>query len=448
MTYTLKDLKHLEVMADLANATPVPPSEINIKTLLASDIVREIGIDEKILSLCSKLREEGFNKQAEGLESKFLTYKSAATHLYHVHNEEGEDLVNAAHPDGDNHLVDAADGLGDVETILSRHKKIIDVVNKEPKGKLATNKLLGYVKQCNAVLQKNAFVGLPFLIWVLNHSNDFNQGIATNTDKVISALVDIIKRKEITRSSKIVTGIHDTITKLTELKQFTATYQKIVADPSTKDMEFLKKYGQFIVLTIEPSVKKLYNMMIALRKEDESSLVSQVYRAAITSDFEDVQKSILGLWKALLEMTQSIKDAKTQYLAEQQLKKHKKEVADEGFLQNYSPDEGEEGSEEAPTGNEDSAPHADATAPNANERTFSFDRNERAPSFNRETQSPVTDAVTQLTGWLNAFPESQKAQHSAWINAQIKDIKDNANNPEKLQELLKENQEYKSLWKL
>jgi hypothetical protein len=143
MTYTLKDLKHLEVMADIANATPAPPREINIKALLATDAVKEIGIDEKILSLCAKLRQEGFSKQADGLETKFLTYKSATTHLYRTHEEDGEDLIHAAHPDGDNAICDAEDGLGDVETIISEHKKIVDLVTKDPKGKLAsqTNKL-------------------------------------------------------------------------------------------------------------------------------------------------------------------------------------------------------------------------------------------------------------------------------------------------------------------
>ena len=143
MTYNLKDLKHLEVMADIANATPAPPREINIKALLATDEVREIGVDEKILSLCAKLRQEGFNKQADGLEAKFLTYKSATTHLYRTHDEDGEDLIHAAHPDGDNAICDAENGLGDVETIISEHKKIIDLVTKDPKGKLASqvNKL-------------------------------------------------------------------------------------------------------------------------------------------------------------------------------------------------------------------------------------------------------------------------------------------------------------------
>jgi len=152
MTFTLKDIKHLDVMANLVNATPVPTKEINIKELLASDTIREVGVNEKILSLCSKLRSEGFDKQAEGLESKFLAYKSAAVHLYNTHNETGEDLINAAHPDGDNAICDAADGLGTVETVLSRHKKMVDVITKEPKGKLASRSASKLIKKADVVI--------------------------------------------------------------------------------------------------------------------------------------------------------------------------------------------------------------------------------------------------------------------------------------------------------
>lgn len=152
MTLTLKDIKHLDVMADLANATPASPYEINIKELLTDDTVKEVSIDEKILSLCSKLRQEGFSKQADGLESKFLFYRSASVHIYNTHNEKGEDLVDAAHPDGDNAICDATDDLGDVETIVSEHKKLVDIINKDPKGKLATQSNNKFNKRADVVI--------------------------------------------------------------------------------------------------------------------------------------------------------------------------------------------------------------------------------------------------------------------------------------------------------
>src|SRR5258708_5619450 len=106
----------------------------------------DMSFDEVLLKLCSGLRNKGFNSHAESIEQKFLIYKSAAnTHLYQAHDEDGEDLINAAHPDGD---VNMGDGeRGDVETILSQHKKIVDVINKTPTGKLAT-----YVNQCKVAI--------------------------------------------------------------------------------------------------------------------------------------------------------------------------------------------------------------------------------------------------------------------------------------------------------
>lgn len=106
----------------------------------------ELSFDENILKLCEGLRAKGFDKHAEELENKFVSYKAAAnTHLYRVHDEDGEDQVHAAHPDGDAPTNDG--DLGDVETIVSKHKKIVDVIQKEPTGKLGA-----YVEQCKIAL--------------------------------------------------------------------------------------------------------------------------------------------------------------------------------------------------------------------------------------------------------------------------------------------------------
>src|SRR5690606_32866087 len=76
-------------------------------------------------------------KHAQDLEESIVAYKTAETHLYKVHEENGEDLLDFAHPEGDFKVGDSKDGLGDVETNLSAHKKMVDVVNKTPTGKLA-----------------------------------------------------------------------------------------------------------------------------------------------------------------------------------------------------------------------------------------------------------------------------------------------------------------------
>lgn len=99
-----------------------------------------------ILKLCSGLRHNGFGKYADEIELKFVNYKKAAASLYDTTGETGEDLVDTAHPKGSHKMEDVA-GDATFHTIVDKHLKMISVVNKEPKGKLANNKdILGAVK--------------------------------------------------------------------------------------------------------------------------------------------------------------------------------------------------------------------------------------------------------------------------------------------------------------
>ena len=91
---------------------------------------------ENIFKLCTGLRVQGFTKEATELEVKYLNYKQAQT-LYEAHTEKGEDLIEAAHPEGSHHLEDVEGDEAIFEDILDKHEKILDVVNKTPKGKLS-----------------------------------------------------------------------------------------------------------------------------------------------------------------------------------------------------------------------------------------------------------------------------------------------------------------------
>jgi exonuclease VII small subunit len=149
MVINLSDINHLSVMANLSNRQP-QPTEINVKTLLGTDTTNDPSLSENILKLCAQLRSEGFVKHANDLEDKFANYTKSATslHLYKVHKEDGEALLERAHPDGDVKICDdVSDELGTVETKLSRHKKILDIVRKEPTGKLGA-----YVEYCKVAL--------------------------------------------------------------------------------------------------------------------------------------------------------------------------------------------------------------------------------------------------------------------------------------------------------
>lgn len=108
------------------------------KTASASeDLTPSENLTENVIKLCAGLRNSGLDKFAEELESKFIAYKQA-NNLYNVTKEEGKDLIDAAHPKG-GHKMEDLDGDVVVETILERHVKMLNMVNKKPTGKLASH---------------------------------------------------------------------------------------------------------------------------------------------------------------------------------------------------------------------------------------------------------------------------------------------------------------------
>jgi len=126
----------------LAKEKNLLPSQ-TVKTASATpklDLSPSDNLTSNIMILCAGLRDSGMYKQAQELEEKFFTYKQAQT-LYETSKETGEDLVDEAHPKGSPKLegVDAGD-LAIIETIVDQQMKLLDVVNKNPTGKLASNK--------------------------------------------------------------------------------------------------------------------------------------------------------------------------------------------------------------------------------------------------------------------------------------------------------------------
>lgn len=104
---------------------------------------------ENIINLCTGLRNLGFDKFANELESKFMTYK-VANDLYQTSKETGEDLIQQAHPKG-SHRISGVEGDAVVETILDEHIKLLNIVNKKPTGKLANHQnILKSVKKALA----------------------------------------------------------------------------------------------------------------------------------------------------------------------------------------------------------------------------------------------------------------------------------------------------------
>ncbi len=102
------------------------------------------NLTENVIKLCDGLRESGFSKYADELEEKFIAYKKANS-LYETSKEKGEDLVDAAHPQG-SHKLDGVEGDSVIETILDQQLKDVEMVNKHPSGKLSSAQIINQVK--------------------------------------------------------------------------------------------------------------------------------------------------------------------------------------------------------------------------------------------------------------------------------------------------------------
>lgn len=131
---------------------------------------------DDMLKLATGLRDRGFEKDASSLEEKVLTYKLAETHLYRAIDEDAEDMLEFAHPKKDKIVFDAANGDGEVEDTLSQHKKIIDIVNKQPK-KVAfdvlaeTADILGLKKKADKFADIAKLVGTSDIAALISNIN-------------------------------------------------------------------------------------------------------------------------------------------------------------------------------------------------------------------------------------------------------------------------------------
>ncbi len=117
------------------------------------------NIYDDMFVLVKGLRVIGLEQEASSLEDKIILHKQAETHLYRVIDEDGEDLLEFAHPNGNTHIADAKDENGDVETGLSAHNKIIQILNTQPTGKVA--KILSNTNYILKKAQETPEVELP-----------------------------------------------------------------------------------------------------------------------------------------------------------------------------------------------------------------------------------------------------------------------------------------------
>ena len=138
-----------------------------------------------MLKLASGLRKRGYEKEANDLEDKIFNYKRAACEWYDVTGEEGEDLIDFAHPDGDVTIGDSE--YGKVETIVSTQKKIRKMLEKTPTGKYAAvqdvARALGLVKEAGMPNLGQVHATLKEVVYAMLITEEVDNVIWGNQDE-------------------------------------------------------------------------------------------------------------------------------------------------------------------------------------------------------------------------------------------------------------------------
>lgn len=132
------------------------------------NLISQTNLISNIDKLCNSLRESGFHSYANEIESKFILFNKEAKS-----KEPGESLLEEAHKEKEITYSDSVYGV--VENLLNQHKKILDIVNKSPSGKLASKDILSHVKTVlsqqkvsNEQRKQQAYFTLKGIINLLN----------------------------------------------------------------------------------------------------------------------------------------------------------------------------------------------------------------------------------------------------------------------------------------
>ena len=152
MTLKYSDFYESEIMRNLAKiavdegmitSSEVENSVSKLAGIKALSPSKDLFAD--VAKFAAALRKKGYVEEADGIEQKMFMLKQAESQYYDVFNEEGEDLIEFAHQDGEAEVAPSSGGHGVVETEITGHQKRLNVVNKKPTGKYAseiTNMLL------------------------------------------------------------------------------------------------------------------------------------------------------------------------------------------------------------------------------------------------------------------------------------------------------------------
>lgn len=139
-------MRALEKVAKEKGLVKPEPLQKKASMTKKADYTPSSDFMENIFKLCAGLRANGLEKAAAEVETNYLRFKQAQT-LYETSKEKGEDLVQSAHPKGSHKLEGVEGEEATVEDILDQHKKITEVVEKKPSGKLSSAQIISEVKK-------------------------------------------------------------------------------------------------------------------------------------------------------------------------------------------------------------------------------------------------------------------------------------------------------------
>lgn len=242
--------------------------------------------------LVAKLREAGRNADADSLMTKLAAYQN--THLYRAIDEDGEDLLDFAYPDGDVEVSPSKDGHGKVETPQSQHKKIVDIIQKTPTGKYSTaqDRLLDEVAM-DLGLKKKANIDPNVLDGLINIYESFNDdrarfqvgvdglskiSIQLVNDNYLNIVIAYLERKPTLIRPTKAWGTFKAFHK--DAQQFVREYESVEKDTEINKVIF-KNLGianNNLSLSIKNFGKKLYKIK-NLIKENK---ISEAYDLFLT----------------------------------------------------------------------------------------------------------------------------------------------------------------------
>lgn len=264
--------------------------EVITKKASSIDLVATDDLMHNIVKLCAGLRQSGFDKYADELESNFLALKMSSS-IYETSKETGEDLVDSAHPDG-SHELENVDGDSLVETIIDQQLADLEMAKKNPTGKMSNAQAINSVR---VVLEKKAILPLMVAPYVYyNFINMFFKSISLGIKRNVSILLD--EMSKVDHKNKNPKIFERTRASVGVLVSATEKFESAEANLNITGIENYEN--------ILNSVSRVLNILIISttaqsKSEADESVYSYISEKVVGNYFGDVAKAARVLDKSI-----------------------------------------------------------------------------------------------------------------------------------------------------